>query len=236
MGIMCKTPLVGFCKTRLSPPLAPEDCAGLSACFIRDLANTIAEIAAGGGVTPYAVYTPIGSEGVLRTLLPPIFRLHAQADGGLGARLRAAISDFLDAGHSGVILINSDSPTLPAAILRQAIDAVREKRGVVLSPAHDGGYTLIGVSELDEALFRDMPWSTPDVYRMTVARASQIGRAVFNVPGWYDIDDAASLDMLRDEFFGRHVPVRASGIVGAAAPFTREFVMRHLVRSAEPAV
>ena len=69
VGIICKTPAAGFCKTRLSPPLAPEDCAGLSACFIRDLTNTIADVAADGGAVPYAVYTPTGSEDALRAIL-----------------------------------------------------------------------------------------------------------------------------------------------------------------------
>lgn len=235
VGIICKTPAAGFCKTRLSPPLAPEDCAGLSACFIRDLANTISELAADGGVVPYAVYTPIGGEAALRALLPRDFRLQPQVGGGFGVRLRTGLSDLLEAGHAGAILINSDSPTLPAAILQQAVDAVREKRGVVLSPAFDGGYTLIGVSEIHNELFEDIPWSTADVYRVTVARAREIGRPVFNVPGWYDIDDAQSLNILRDEFVGHPTPFDAKGIKGAAAPFTREFLMRRLVRNVEPA-
>lgn len=235
LGIICKTPAAGQCKTRLSPPLAPEDCAELSACFIRDLAITMFDVVLNGGVAPYALYTPRGSEDALRALLPRDFRLLAQADGDLGRRLHIGLSELLRAGHAGAILINSDSPTLPAAILRQAVEALRDGHELVLSPAHDGGYGLIGVSEVDGALFSDMPWSTPDVYRITVERARAVGRPVFNVPGWYDVDDTASLNMLRDEFLGRSLPVRANGIVGAAAPFTREFVMRHLVRNVEPA-
>jgi len=235
LGIICKTPAVGLCKTRLSPPLAHEDCAGLSACFIRDLANTISELVADGGVAPYALYTPVGSEDALRALLPRDFRLQAQVEGALGTRLRVGLSDLLRAGHAGAILINSDSPTLPAAILRQAVDAVREERGIVLSPAFDGGYTLIGVSEIDNELFEDIPWSTADVYCLTVERARQIGRPIFNVPGWYDIDDAQSLSILHGEFLGRSTPFSAKGIAGARAPYTREFLMQRLVRKVEPA-
>lgn len=236
VGIICKTPAAGFCKTRLSPPLAPEDCAGLSACFIRDLANTISEVAAeGAGAVPYAVYTPIGSEDALRTILPRNFRLQPQVEGGFGVRLKTGLADLLRAGHAGAILVNSDSPTLPAAILRRAVNALHQKRGIVLSPALDGGYTLIGVSEINDELFEDMPWSTPDVYRLTVERAQRIGRPVFDVPGWYDIDDAQSLDILRDEFAGHPGPSGVKGMKGARAPFTREFLMRHLVRHIEPA-
>jgi hypothetical protein len=73
VGIMCKTPAPGKSKTRLSPPLRPEECAGLSACFIRDLSQTIARLAEDGDVTGYAVYTPVGSEEALRRLLPAGF-------------------------------------------------------------------------------------------------------------------------------------------------------------------
>src|SRR5436190_8868946 len=80
VAILCKTPLAGLCKTRLSPPLRPEECAALSACFIRDLSVTIDSLA-GADVTGYGVYTPIGSEDRLRRLLPDRFRLLAQSDG-----------------------------------------------------------------------------------------------------------------------------------------------------------
>lgn len=234
IGIICKTPAAGLCKTRLSPPLAPEDCAGLSACFIRDLANTIAEVATDSGAVPYAVYTPIGSEESLRTLLPREFRLQPQVEGGFGVRLRTGLSHLLDAGHAGAILVNSDSPTLPAAILREAIDAVREERALVLSPAFDGGYTLIGVSDIRDEIFDDIPWSTADVYRLTIERVRQIGYRLINVPGWYDVDDATSLNILHDELLGRPTPFAAAG-KGAAAPFTRDFLMKCLIRNVESA-
>lgn len=234
IGIICKTPAAGLCKTRLSPPLAPEDCAGLSACFIRDLTNTIAEVAADSDAVPYAVYTPTGSEESLRALLPREFRLRPQVEGGFGVRLRTGLSNLLDAGHAGAILVNSDSPTLPAAILREAVDAVREKRALVLSPAFDGGYTLIGVSDIRDEIFDDIPWSTADVYRLTVERVQQIGYRLLNVPGWYDVDDATSLNILRDELLGRPTPFAAAG-KGAAAPFTRDFLMKRLIRNVESA-
>ena len=79
---------------------------------------------------------------------------------------------------------------------------MRCKQGdnVVLSPAFDGGYTLIGLSKLHRAAVRrTFPWSTDAVYRLTLDRAREIGLPVSIVPGWYDVDDAASLQMLEDE-------------------------------------
>ena len=189
VAIMCKAPISGSSKTRLSPPLRPEECAAISACFIRDLSKTIAGLVDDGDVAGYAVYTPLGSEATLRPLLPDCFRLILQGEGNLGDRLLKGAADLLDAGHAGAILVNSNSPTLPAAILRQAVEAVRSGDNVVLSHAVDGGYTLIGLSKPHARLFEDIPWSTPDVYRLTLDRAREIGLPLVAVPAWYDVDD-----------------------------------------------
>jgi rSAM/selenodomain-associated transferase 1 len=219
VGIFCKTPLPGLSKTRLSPPLRPDECADLSACFIRDLTATIQAVAHAGDVTGYAVYTPAGTETALRALLPPGFRLLAQCAGDFGTRLQTATRALLDA-HAGAILVNSDSPTLPASILRQAVDATRRGGSVVLSPAHDGGYTLIGVSQLHERLYADIPWSTAQVHGKTLERAAEIGLPVVDLPGWYDIDDGESLALLEAELAG--APTRFAG--GADAPATRAYL------------
>ncbi len=223
IGIVCKTPTAGLSKTRLSPPLRPEDCAALSACFIRDIGTTIAALMP-DRVTGYAVYTPRGSEAALRALLPPGFRLLPQCDGDLGARLEQATVDLIAAGHGGAILVNSDSPTLPAAILAAAVQALRDD-AVVLSPALDGGYTLIGLTRPHRRLFADIPWSTPEVYRLTRERAGETGLAVVDVPAWYDVDDAASLGLLESEFAGGALPF-APDLAGAEAPATRAFLTR----------
>jgi rSAM/selenodomain-associated transferase 1 len=219
VGIFCKTPLPGLSKTRLSPPLRPDECAELSACFIRDLTATIHAAAREGDVTGYAVYTPAGTESALRALLPPGFRLLLQCEGDFGTRLQTATRELLDA-HAGAILVNSDSPTLPASILREAVDATRRGGAVVLGPAHDGGYTLIGVSRLHARLYADIPWSTSQVHRATLERAAEIDLPVVGVPGWYDVDDGESLALLEAELAG--APTQFMG--GADAPATRAYL------------
>lgn len=225
VAIICKTPIAGASKTRLSPPLRPEECAALSACFIRDLARTIDSLAADGDVTGYAVYTPQGTEAALRRLLPAKSRLLPQCEGDFGARLLRATTDLLDAGHDGALLLNSDSPTLPRSILRAAVDAVRREDNVVLSPALDGGYTLIGLSKPHARVFEDIPWSTSAVHARTIERAREIGRPVINVPGWYDVDDEASLRMLEAELRGELPPCASAHVLGAEAPSTRRFLL-----------
>ena len=227
VAIMCKTPAPGASKTRLSPPLRPEECAAISACFIRDLSGTIQSLADGGTAVGYAVYTPAGTEKALRSLLPADFGLALQCEGDFGARLLQGTRDLLAAGHAGAILVNSDSPTLPVSILRDAVAAVQRGDNVTLSPAVDGGYTLIGLSHPHARLFEDIPWSTADVYRLTLERARDIGLPVETVQGWYDVDDAASFRMLEDELAGKQLSFMEAGTQSASAPATRQFVRAH---------
>ena len=222
VGIMCKTPAPGLSKTRLSPPLRPEECAAISACFIRDLSRTIGQLAEIGDTTGYAVYTPVGSENTLRPLLPARFGLMPQVEGDFGVRLFEGVRMLLEAGHAGAILVNSDSPTLPLPILRAAVDALGQGDNVVLSRAADGGYTLIGLSKPHRRLFEDIEWSTSTVHGRTLDRAHEIGLPVVDVPPWYDIDDAASLVMLEKELSGSKPGF--SAMPGADAPATRRFL------------
>ena len=223
IGIFCKAPTPGLSKTRLSPPLRPEECAALSACFIRDLAATIHGVAQDGRAIGYAVYTPAGTERSLRALLPPGFRLLLQTQGDFGTRLATATRALLE-HHAGAIMVSSDSPTLPAAILRAAVDATLRDGAVALSPALDGGYTLIGVSRLHPRLYEDVPWSTSAVHQKTVERATEINLPVVHLPCWYDVDDAASLGMLESELAGASLAFADKSLVGAPAPATRAYL------------
>jgi uncharacterized protein len=224
VAIICKTPRPGQSKTRLSPPLAPEECAAISGCFIQDLSGTIAHVAGDGRAAGYAVYTPAGTEAELRALLPKGFGLVLQGGGDLGARLDKGIRDLLAAGHAGAIIINSDSPTLPRTILDAAVGAVLRGDNAVLSPALDGGYTLIGLSKPHPHLFADIPWSTDIVYELTLQRAREIGLPVVALDGWYDVDDIVSYAMLERELNGVHPPCTTGPLQDA--PKTRAFVRR----------
>ncbi len=227
VAILCKTPGPGRSKTRLSPPLALEDCAAISACFIADLARTLAALEADGDVRAYAVYTPIGSEAELVRLLPSGMALVAQRDGDFGERLEGGLEDLLALGHAGAILVNSDSPTMPRAILRNAVDALLGGDRVVLCPAADGGYALIGVAAAHPELFVDIPWSTGAVYRLTLERANAAGLEVVSTGPWYDVDDAATLELLERELAGERPWFASSSTALEPAPRTRAFLARH---------
>jgi glycosyltransferase A (GT-A) superfamily protein (DUF2064 family) len=100
-------------------------------------------------------------------------------------------------GFGTVCLVNSDSPTLPTALLIRAAHALMAPgERIVLGAAEDGGYYLLGMQRPDAHLFAGIAWSTSGVAAATRARAAALGLDVVTLPTWYDVDDAASLDRL----------------------------------------
>jgi rSAM/selenodomain-associated transferase 1 len=224
ISIICKTPEAGKSKTRLSPPLSPDQCASISECFIRDLSRNIQVLCGKRGFAGYAVYTPVGSEERLRRLVPQEFGLIPQRDGDLGARLLQGTRDILAKGHDAALILSSDSPTLPMDVLETAIDRLFEKDCVVLGPAIDGGYTFIGLAHAHERLFQEIPWSTDQVHRLTMERAREISLPVVNTLQWYDVDEEATLELLQSELRGDTLPFAPSGHTPMAAPATKAYL------------
>ena len=237
LGIMCKAPRVGATKTRLSPLLGAEAAAALSACFLRDVAGAIELVPERFGAMGYGIYAPAGAEAELRAVLPRSFSLVLQAHADFGAVLLRAARHLLERGHDCALLINSDSPTLPPSVLVQAIEALRRPGDrVVLGPAIDGGYCLIGLKAAHDRLFEDIPWSTADVFQLTCERAREIALPSVVLPVWYDIDDAAAFSMLERELAGVPPPFAADGLVGGPAVATRTFIETLAMRGTGPAV
>ena len=236
LAMMIKAPRPGASKTRLSPPLTPEEAAGLSGCFLRDTTANISHVAharePGGGGAPaagVAVYTPVGMESAFDGLLPDGFCMVAQREGNFGERLFGAVEDLLALGYGAVCLIDSDSPTLPAASLAAAVEALaRPGDRAVLGPSEDGGYYLIGVKAAHRRLFEDIDWSTERVGAQTLRRAAEIDLEMTELPTWYDVDDAPTLRALCDELFDPASPRAQAG--GFPAPKTREFLTTVLER------
>jgi rSAM/selenodomain-associated transferase 1 len=222
IGIICKAPQPGRSKTRLASVIGDVAASELSACFLRDVATAIAAIPEALGRRGYGVYAPAGTEHIMRQLLPPGFGLLLQAGDDLGHVLLGATRALLDAGHDSVMLVNGDSPTLPTRFLVQAIDALRKPGDrMVLGPASDGGYYLIGLKRPHQHLFTQIAWGTDSVARSTCQRAADIGLATMLLPEWYDIDDVETLGWLADELAGRSVRFRGGGLAPASRAFLK---------------
>jgi uncharacterized protein len=225
LGIMCKAPRAGMAKTRLAPMLGAGDAAVLSACFLRDVAAAIEAVPQSLGRKGFGVYSPAGCEAELRAILPKSFELVLQENADFGLVLLSAAHTFFETGYDCAILVNSDSPTLPPDLLSEAIIALRLPGDrVVLGPAMDGGYYLIGLKVAHAEVFSDIPWSTADVLRRTVERAHDIGLAVVMLPAWYDVDDEGTFALLKRELAGHRPPFAAASLVGGPAVTTRAFI------------
>lgn len=223
LGIICKAPLPGHSKTRLATAIGAEAASQLSACFLRDVAAAIDAVPENLGRRGYGVYAPAGTEHFMRELLPNNFGLLLQAGEDLGEVLLGASRALLDAGHDCVLLVNGDSPTLPTRFLVQAIEALREPGDrMVLGPASDGGYYLIGLKQVHPQLFTRIAWGTDTVARATRERAAEIGLTTALLPEWYDIDDLETLRWLQEELAGCSKRFRAGGLAPASCAFLRD--------------
>ncbi len=222
LTVMAKAPRPGKVKTRLSPPLTLDQTAALNVRFLRDTTENLATIPNSAGLISY---TPVGDESLFAGLLPETFALVPQRGDGFGERLLAAAQDVLAIGYGSVCLIDSDSPTVPAAAFQQAVEALAQPGDrVVLGPSHDGGYYLIGLKQAHAAPFERITWSTASVLEETIARCREASLEVVTLPTWYDVDDAATLDILTQELLNGVRPTFAE-LDGYAAPHTRELLL-----------
>jgi len=193
--VVAKRPVAGQTKTRLCPPLTGEAAAALYACFLHDTLDVMRQVPdVGRGI----VYLPEAA-GDYFSALAPDMQLSLQQGTDLGERLDHLLTAALEAGACQAVVMDSDSPTLPADYLVQAFDALSGPNDVVLGPCEDGGYYLIGLKRPQPRLLRDVQMSTPYVVRDTLALAEQLDLQVALLPSWYDVDTVAELDRLRAE-------------------------------------
>ncbi len=203
IGVMCKPPRVGVSKTRLAADIGGEAAARLSAAFLKDVAASAGRAAHQTGAIAYAVYAPADAEEELRSHVPAAFRYLPQREKDLGLTMQRAIADLIALGHQGAVILGADTPTLPDSILIEAVEVVRaHPETVVIGPARDGGYYLIGMHTPQAVLFSDVPWSTPEVLAITLEHAARAGLPVHLLAECNDVDDGASLEHLRRELSG----------------------------------
>ena len=205
LAVMTKAPQPGQVKTRLVPPLTPNEAAQLNKCFLHDTASSIIEAYCSGGrrlptAAGIAVFTPAGTEQAYADILPSSFSLLPQRGDKFGERLYLAAEDLFRCGFESVCLIDSDSPTVPAENFATAVELLDTSDDrIVLGPSDDGGYYLIGLKRPHREVFEKIAWSTEHVLEQTIKRAEELGLEVKLLPPGYDIDDAASLRRLCNE-------------------------------------
>jgi len=220
MAVMGKASIPGRAKTRLVPPLTPEEAARLNTAFLQDIVANIRMAARAVAVQPYVAYGPIGSEAFFREHLAPDVGLLESCLPNFGDCLYLAIETLLARGFSSVCVINSDSPTLPTEqLIAAARHLAQPGDRAVLGPSLDGGYYLLGLKAPHRRLFEGIAWSTASVFEQTRQRAAQLRLPVVLLEPWYDVDDIESLRRLYAELSAPSGAVPAAGIY--AAPHAR---------------
>jgi len=207
--VFAKWPQPGRVKTRLSEAIGTLHAMALAHAF---LADTLALGARSGADELLVAYAPRRARGDFRRMAPHV-RLVAQPNGVFGSRLRAA----LRAGHARgtrVVLIGTDSPTLPATMLRAAFKRL-DAADAVVGPATDGGYYLIGARRpLPSSVFERMPWSTASVAAETLRRLASAELRVAVLPRWYDVDDANGVARLSRDIRLARAPRTRDALAG----------------------
>jgi hypothetical protein len=194
---MAKAPAPGQVKSRLCPPLTFDQAASLARCFLLD---TLVTVRGAAGATAYLAYTPDDARDEFRELAGEGIALLPQEGQDLGERMHGLSRRLLAAGHSAVVILGTDSPTLPAAVLASAIaHATRGRRDLVLGPSEDGGYYLIGMRRPLPDLFAGMPWGTAAVLAETQERARRLGLQTELLSPWFDVDTPPDLARLHEE-------------------------------------
>src|SRR5205809_4663180 len=233
LAVMTKAPQAGRVKTRLVPPLTPEEAAELNKCFLRDTATAISSACSRRPVgdegktaraSAIAVYTPVGAESAYTDILPANFSLLPQRGDKFGERLYFAVEDLFKCGFESVCLIDSDSPTVPAENFAQAVELLSTSDDrIVLGPSDDGGYYLIGVKKPHRHLFEQIDWSTERVLNQTIQRATEIELEAKLLSTGHDVDGDASLRRLCNDLLG-------DTMLADDAPYTLESLASFLER------
>jgi rSAM/selenodomain-associated transferase 1 len=198
LAIFAKHWQPGHVKTRLAAQLG----AALACDVYRDFVVTLLRRMERVGDRRYLVYAPPESRAAFEGLVAdfPEWRIRPQILGDLGARLRHDVAQSLQAGTGSLVILGTDSPSLPVGYVERAFEALRACE-VVLGPTEDGGYYLVGLRRDMPGLFHEIEWSTERVWQQTLERVGEMSPtpSLQVLPPWYDIDELVDLRRLASE-------------------------------------
>jgi rSAM/selenodomain-associated transferase 1 len=205
--MMARAPWTGG-KTRLGVVAGEAEHADLRHALFLDTLDAVTSVA---DVEHIIACEPASECDRMRELVGPAVDVIAQRGDDLGQRMAHVFEDSFRLGMESVVVVGSDLPDLPSRLLREALEALRgHEARVVVGPASDGGYYLIGLNRPHPALFDRIEWSTERVLAQTREAATALGMQVRLLDEWTDVDDAADLDrLMRDTSESRAARTRA---------------------------
>ncbi len=204
LGVFAKWPVPGGVKTRLGPPAFA---ARVASAFLRDTLDRLSRVQhADQRVLNFA---PLASERDFASLTAGRYGLRPQGEGDLGQRLARFCAEVVARGARSVVVVGTDSPTLPVEYVEEAFDKLEPgPNTLVLGPAADGGYYLFGCAGGVPPVFTGIDWSTARVLHQTVARLQDPAWKLVLLPPWYDVDTPDDWELLK----GHVAALRRAGI------------------------
>jgi hypothetical protein len=215
-GLFAKRPCAGQVKTRLAAETSPVWAAEAATAFLLD------------GVDRYAtsadarmlVYAPAQDREFFAHLAGTNYQLLPQAEGDLGCRMREFFLARMQTGQERIVVLGTDSPTLPVSYVDQAF-ALLETADVVLGPALDGGYYLLGCARRLPPIFAGIVWSSHTVFADTIARLHDPTWNLALLAPWYDVDTSDDW-----RFLQTHVAAMRRAGIDPKAPRTEQLTLR----------
>jgi rSAM/selenodomain-associated transferase 1 len=205
LGVFAKWPEAGAVKTRLKDADTTWN-VRVAHALLLDTLERLASVT----VHRVVAFSPPEREADFAAVVAGRYSLTAQVEGDLGQRLSAFFRQGFEKGACSVVVVGTDSPTLPVAHVERAFVEL-ESADVVLGPAMDGGYYLIGCTRTHGELlplFEGIAWSSVEVLANTVARLRDPRWRLALLPPWYDVDTPADWAMLS----GHLAALRRAGV------------------------
>jgi len=193
--VFAKAPVAGKVKTRLIPTLTAQQACALHESLLQHCIS---------GIQNNHWQSQLWSTGIQHPYIKQSAQqysmsLYAQQGKDLGERMYNAVQQSLK-NFSYVIIVGTDCPDINTRVIEEAIKSLRAGSEVVLAPAEDGGYVLIGLSRDVECLFKDMQWGTDQVLAITRDRLKQAGISWHELASQRDIDRPEDLEFLKQHY------------------------------------
>ncbi len=193
--VMAKWPEPGAVKTRLCPPLRPEEAAALYEAMLRD----VLESSSLSGISLFLAFHPDDKEKEFRALAGKSPSLVPQQGENLVHRMNSCFEQVFARGYAPVLMRNSDAPTFPEKIIRDGLLVLEAGTPAAFSPDESGGFGLVGLSKPFPELWRE-PLVSEDSYEEILRRCARLGIETMAVQGWYDVDTPKDLRRLLEEW------------------------------------
>jgi hypothetical protein len=192
--IFVKAPIPGNVKTRLQPALPPEEIVKIYKSFITEIITRCMRLK---GMDKFLGCTPTKEDEFLRQLVIK-YRIESfnQRGRDLGEKIVNAFRDHLKMGYTEIVLIGSDSPTIPLEYIKKAFLELK-KNDLVFGPCCDGGLYLIGIKKrVIPEIFKNIKWDTSEVLNMMLKKINSLNISLSLLPFWYDVDTIEDLRFL----------------------------------------